>query len=121
MIIKAEQKFVRVSPIKLRAVARVVRKMDPDRAVLYLEQVNLRAALPLAKTLKTALANARNNLKVTDGMVVRELAIGEGPTFKRGMAASRGRYHPIHKKTAHIRVILETIEPKKGVKGGTKS
>lgn len=115
MLIKAEQKFIRMSPTKLRWVANAVRKMDPDRAVLYLESVPKRAAGPLAKTLKQALANARNSLSVADGLVIRELAVGEGPRYKRGMAASRGRYHPIVKKTAHIRVILETITPKKEV------
>lgn len=102
-----------MSPTKLRFVANAVRKMDPDRAVLYLENVTRKAGIPIAKTIKQALANARNNLKVTDGLVIRELAIGDGPTLKRGMAASRGQYHPIAKKTAHIRVILETVEKSK--------
>lgn len=121
MIIKAEQKFVRMSPTKLRYVANSVRRMDPDRAVQYLEQMPKRAASPIAKTLKQALANARNNLKVTDGLVVRELAVGDGPRYKRGMAVSRGQHHPIVKKTAHIRVILETLVPNKSIAGGKVS
>lgn len=109
MLVKAEQKYIRMSPTKLRFVANAVRNMNPDTAVLYLEKVNKFASVPIAKTIKQALANARNNLKITDKLVFHQLAINEGPTFKRGMAASRGQYHPIAKKTAHIRVVLKTI------------
>lgn len=113
MLIKAEQKFIRMSSTKLRFVANSIRKMDPDRAIAYLEYLPKRAGAPLAKTIKQALANARNNLKLTDNLVIRELSVGEGPRYKRGMAASKGQYHPIVKKTSHIRVILETVEKKK--------
>ncbi len=113
MLIKAEQKFIRMSSTKLRFVANSIRKMDPERAIAYLEYLPKRAGTPLVKTIKQALANARNNLKLTDNLVIRELSVGEGPRYKRGMAASKGQYHPIVKKTAHIRVILETVETKK--------
>lgn len=113
MLIKAEQKFIRMSSTKLRFVANSIRKMDPDRAIAYLEYLPKRAGAPLVKTIKQALANARNNLKLTGTLVIRELSVGEGPRYKRGMAASKGQYHPIVKKTAHIRVILETVEKRK--------
>lgn len=113
MLIKAEQKFIRMSSTKLRFVANSIRKMDPDRAIAYLEYLPKRAGAPLVKTIKQALANARNNLKLTGTFVIRELSVGEGPRYKRGMAASKGQYHLIVKKTAHIRVILETVEKRK--------
>lgn len=109
MLIKAEQRFVRMSPTKIRFVADTVRKVNsPTHAIALLEHVQKRAAQPVIKTLKQAVANAKNNFGLNpDDLVIRELMIGDGPTFKRWQPVSRGMAHPIAKKTAHIRVILE--------------
>ncbi|MDO8599929.1 MAG: 50S ribosomal protein L22 [bacterium] len=114
MLIKAEQKYIRVSPIKLRFVANMIKKSSsPQTAIAYLEHVQKSASVPLIKTLKQAVANATNNHGIMpDTLVIKQLMIGEGPTFKRWMAVSRGMAHPIAKKTAHIRVILENVEKK---------
>jgi large subunit ribosomal protein L22 len=111
MLIKAEQKFVRTSPTKLRFVAQTIKgNKNPEKALFYLESMNKLAAVPLAKTLKQAVANAKNNHGLNpDTLVIRELSIGEGPVYKRGIPVSRGRFHPIVKKTAHIRVIVEDV------------
>lgn len=110
MIIKAEQKYVRTSPQKLRLVARAIHKIDnPERAVGILAFSDKRAAKPLAKTLKSAIANAKNRSAVGD-LLIREIQISEGPTMKRWRAASRGMAHKILKRTSHIRIILETKE-----------
>lgn len=109
MLIKAEQRFVRMSPTKIRFVVEVIRKVNsPTRAIALLEHVQRRATSPVIKTLKQAVANAKNNFGLSpDGLVIRELMINDGPTFKRWRPVSRGTAHPIAKKTAHIRVILE--------------
>lgn len=119
MIIKAEQKYVRTSPRKLRLVANAVRKLSPALALVYLERINKRATLPLAKTIKQALANAKNNAGVDqNSLKIKELAINQGPVYKRAQPVSRGMAHPIAKRTSHIRVILEAKEE---TKVGTKS
>lgn len=114
MLITAKQKFVRTSPRKLRLVADMVRKVNsPHTAVAYLEQTQKRAALVLSKVIKTAIANAVNNLKVpTETLVLSQIQVGEGPTYKRGQPVSRGRFHAIAKRTSHITVLLETAESK---------
>ncbi len=118
MIIKAEQKYVRTSPRKLRLVADAVRGLSPFRALAYLEKINKRAALPLAKVIKQALANGKNNLGLSeDSLKIHELMINEGPVYKRARPVSRGMSHPIAKRTSHIRVILEAKEEKNGTKG----
>lgn len=110
MIIKSEQKYVRTSPQKLRLIARAISKIkDPEKAIGILAFLDKRAAKPLAKTLKTAIANAKNRSAVGE-LSVREIQIGEGPTMKRWRPASRGMAHKILKRTSHIRVILETKE-----------
>lgn len=129
MLIKAEQKFQRMSPRKLRAVAASIRGLkSPAAAIAQLEHVGKRAAGPLIKTIKQAQANAKNNLGVAEeGLKIQKLEIGEGPIYKRGRPVSRGRLHPIKKRTSHIKVILEAPasaaagkQEKKGGKGGTK-
>lgn len=116
MLIKAEQKYVRTSPRKLRLVADVVRGIKtPQQTLVYLEHLNRRAAKVISKVVKQALANATNNLNLkADSLRIKELQISGGPTLKRGQPVSRGRFHPILKRTSHITVILESEDVKKG-------
>lgn len=109
MKIKAEQKFIRTSPRKLRLVADVVRGLGPQEAIRQLEIIRKNAALPLAKVIKQAIANASNNLQINqNSLQISSIEINEGPTFKRWQAVSRGRAHSILKRTSHIKVVLET-------------
>lgn len=115
MLIVSKQKFARVSPRKLRLIASSIKKANsPEEAISYLELVPQKAAVVLAKVIKTAIANAKNNSKVEGVLKVKELQINQGPTLKRGIAVSRGRFHPIQKKTSHVTVILETEQQKDG-------
>ena len=119
MLIKAEQKFARTSPRKLRHVADSVRGVGSPQQVLdYLAQTPQRAGVVLAKVVKQALGNAKNNFGLNEeGLKIKEMVIGEGPTYKRGQPVSRGRFHPIMKRTSHIRIILESEDkPKSDVK-----
>lgn len=118
MIIKAEQKYIRMSPRKLRLVADVVRELDSPKMVLsYLENINKRAAQPISKVIKQAIANAKNNAGVTEGELrIKEIIINQGPVYKRFRPVSRGRAHGIKKRTSHIRVILETKIKKEKIK-----
>ncbi|OGY08350.1 MAG: 50S ribosomal protein L22 [Candidatus Blackburnbacteria bacterium RIFCSPHIGHO2_01_FULL_43_15b] len=117
MLITAKQKFVRTSPRKLRLMADGVRSLkSPQLAIIYLEQVPQRAAGVLSKVIKTAIANATNNLKLEgDRLKLHEIQIGEGPTYKRGQPVSRGRFHKIEKKTSHITVVLESTTQEKAL------
>lgn len=112
MLIKAEQKFVSTSPRKLRLVVDAVRKIrKPQEALAYLEHMNERAAKTVSKVIKQAIANATNNANLPiDSLIIGEIQVGDGPTYKRGRPVSRGRFHPIMKRTSHVRVILEAKE-----------
>jgi large subunit ribosomal protein L22 len=108
MKVVAESKYIRISPRKVRLVADSVRRLPPEEALTVLNAMNKRAAKPLIETLKQAVGNAVNNFKVDkDNLVIREIQIGEGPTFKRWRAAARGRAHRVLKRTSHVRVVLE--------------
>jgi len=105
------QRFVRMSPRKLRIVADVVRMMDAQKAIEILPFTGKRAAEPLSKVLKTAVANAKDQ-KIAGQLVVKEVQINEGPSLKRGRAASRGRWQPYKRHMSHIRIVLEEVEVK---------
>ncbi len=103
------QKFVRMSPRKLRIVADIVRNIEANKAIELLPFTSKRAAHPLAKVIRAAVANAKDR-KIEGELVVKEIQINEGPTLKRGRSVSRGRWHPYMRRMSHIRVVLETIE-----------
>lgn len=119
MLIKAEQKYLLASPKKVRVVVGAIKKLSPRLAVENLPLIGKRAAEPLAKVIKQAIANARNKGLSEDNLIFKEIQVGEGPRLKRGRPVSRGQWHPIKKRMCHIRVILTT--PEKGEKNGTKS
>lgn len=113
MQIKAESKFIRTSPRKIRLVADLIRGMNPDQAILTLTHLRKRAATPLLKTLKQAMANAVNNHNLAkDSLLIQSIEVNQGPTYKRWRPVSRGRAHSILKKTSHIKIILQSQEVK---------
>jgi large subunit ribosomal protein L22 len=115
------QKFIRMSPKKIRVVAYEIKNMTPLKAVDILPYIHKKAAEPLLKTIKSAIANAKMQGAKAQDLVFKEIQVGEGPRLKRGIAASRGRYHPILKRMSHIRVVLTVADKKKGVTNGAKS
>lgn len=100
----AIQKNITTSPRKLRLVADMVRKMNPNQALEILEFTNKAAALPLSKAIKTAIANTKGANQV----FFKSLEINEGPKLKRYRVgtAGRGRGRPYKKRMSHIKVIL---------------
>lgn len=122
MIIKAEQKYIRVSPRKLRLVADSISRLPPREALEQLSFMRKKAAVPVSKTIKQALANATKNLNLQEeSLRFESIQVNEGPTFKRWRAVSRGRAHPILKRTSHIKVLLTSIEePKETDKSQTR-
>src|SRR5258708_16819827 len=110
------QKFIRMSPKKIRVVGEGISKMSPEKAGEVLPYIGKRAAEPLQKTIKSAIANAMMQGVKREDLIFKDIQIGEGPRLKRGMAASKGRYHPIKKRMAHIRVelIVKTKVEEKG-------
>ena len=113
MEVKAEAKYIRTSPRKVRLVVETIKNLSPQRALDYLKFINKRAAKPLSKLIQSAIANAKNNfgLKPED-LKFKEIQVGEGPTLKRWRAISRGRAHPIMKRASHIKIILKSKKQK---------
>ena len=105
---KATQKYLLMSPRKIRLVVGVIKKMKPTEAVEKLPFVQKRAGAEVAKVIKAAIAAAKNAGVSDTDLIFKEIQIGEGPRLKRGKAASRGMWHPFKRRMSHIRVVLTT-------------
>lgn len=108
---KATQKYLLMSPRKIRLVVGVIKKMKPSEAVEKLPFVQKRAGAELAKVIKSAIASAKAQGVSETDLVFKEIQIGEGPRLKRGNPVSKGQWFPIKKRMSHIRVILVSNKP----------
>lgn len=107
----AVAKSIRISPYKVRAVLNVIRGKKYADAVVYLENLNKSASLPILKVLKSAGANAENNKGVpTNTLYVSKCFADEGVIMKRYMARARGSASSLYKRTSHITICLNSIE-----------
>lgn len=117
-------RFARISAFKAREVTREIQGLPVQQALDLLAFTPKKAAGLVAKTLKSAVANAENNHQArTEALVIREAVVGEGPTFKRFQPKARGSAGPIRKRTSHIRIILTDeieIKSREKAKGGKK-
>lgn len=111
MEVKAKLKFIRMSSTKIRLVANLIRKLPVAKALDQLQFINKLAARPVAKLIKSAMANAEHNFElVKDNLFIKEITVGEGPTLKRSMPRAHGRATPIRKRTSHINLVLGEIK-----------
>ena len=103
-------RWARIAPRKARLVADLVRGMPVNDAIAVLENHPRRGAKLLHKVLKSALANASNDLDVDlNALVVSEASVDMGPLLggrPRWRPRAMGRATPIRKRTSHLRVAL---------------
>lgn len=122
MEVKAITRYVRVQPRKVRIVADEVRGMTAISAAHKLRFHKSKGAQMLRKTLISAMANAAENFNLApEALKIAAITIDEGPRLKRMQARAMGRGNRIIKKTSHITVVVEDVEPTAVVKAhGTK-
>jgi large subunit ribosomal protein L22 len=113
--VRSYAKGVDLTPRKVSLVAALVRGRSVADALVILDHVPKRAALPVKKAIESAKANATNNHNL-DGktLEITTLSVTAGARLKRFKPASRGRALPFQKKSSHILVELSGAEkPKK--------
>lgn len=104
---KAEAKYIRISPRKARLVADLVRGLLVEKAINILRFTPNKGAGIVSKVLHSAVANANQRSGVNiDSLRVSKIFVDEGPTWKRFMPRSQGRANKICKRTSHITVVL---------------
>jgi large subunit ribosomal protein L22 len=107
---KAIAKYIRISPYKVRAVLDLIRGKSYREAMAILENLNKSSSLPILKVVKSAGANAENNLSLNkDELFVAECFADQGSTLKRFMPKAHGRAGGLLKRTSHITVILDVV------------
>jgi large subunit ribosomal protein L22 len=107
MNIQAVAKNVRVSPRKVRLVADAIRNLGVIDAMNLLQAQEQQAAKSLAKTLKSAVANAVNNAKLdSTNLFISTIMVNQGQSFKRFRPSTRGRIHPYKKRGSNITIIV---------------
>jgi len=110
MQVKAEGKYIRISPYKLRPIADVVRGKSLAESQAYLKAHMTKKVRSILKVLDSAYANARNLHKDIDSpemLVVKKIFVDQGPVFKYYTPAAMGRAAVQRRRLSHITVILE--------------
>ena len=104
---KAIAKYVRTSPRKAGQICSLVRGKNVDEALAILKYMPQKSAGIIAKVVKSAAANAENNMNMDPKKpYVSEVYANQGPTLKRFMPRAQGRATGIRKRTSHIGVVV---------------
>jgi len=112
MVSKAQAKYLRISPTKLRLVADLVRGKMAEEGMNMLPFLNKRGATFVYKALKSAIANAVNHEGTPvkeDELIISKIEINGGPTMARFKAGAQGRVKPFKHRTSHILIELDRI------------
>jgi len=109
---RAIQRTTRQSPYKMRLVIDQIRGLMVNEALALLKFSKKHAAVQIAKTLESAVANAEqaaraaNSSVDVDALFVKKAIINEGPKLKRWTPAAMGRATPVHKRTSHVEIVV---------------
>src|SRR5215470_10881135 len=105
---KAEARYIRTSPQKIRLVVDLIRGQKAGDAINILRSVNKRIAPSVEKVLRSAIANAENRSTDVDvdALVVTEAYVNEGPRMKRIRPAPMGRAYRYQRRMSHIVVAV---------------
>ena len=104
---RAVAKYVRVAPRKARLVVDQIRNKTVAQALELLQFNQRAAAVPVAKVLNSAVANAENNHGLRGAeLVIKAAYVDEGPTLKRFRPRAKGSASRINKRTSHITVVV---------------
>ncbi len=110
MELTAKVKNLRMSARKVRLVVDLIRKMPINQALNQLRFINKKAAEPVIKLIKTALADAEHNFNLeASNLKIKEIKVDEGITMKRWMPRAFGRATQIRKRTCQVSLLLTEI------------
>jgi len=111
MKVRAVAKDVGISPQKVRLVINMVRGKKVNEALTILSFLPTPTAKAVAKTIKSAVANAENNFQMSPAdLRITDIFADQGHTLKRFRPQSRGRISPILKRSSHITVFVNEEE-----------
>ena len=94
----------------MRLVANIIKRKPVNEAEAQLMLHARRAAQPILKLLRSAIANAKNKKMDVTKLFVADVRVDQGPMLKRWMPRAQGRATPIHKNTSHVIIVLQEGE-----------
>lgn len=101
-------KYVRMSSMKIGIVLDLIRDKNVNEAFAILQYTPKDAADVVSKVLKSAVANAENNLNLdVNRLYVADAFTGQGPTLKRFRPHAQGRAFKIKKRTSHVTLVVK--------------
>ena len=104
----ATLKYARISSIKVKIVADLIRGKDADEALAIVKFTPKASSEVIEKLLKSAIANAENNHGMKhEKLYVAEIYANQGPTLRRIRPAAKGSAVRIRKRTSHITIVLK--------------
>src|SRR5713226_6565813 len=109
---KAHLRSLRMAPRKVARVASLVSGKPVGSALNILMFTSRAAAMPVAKLIRSALANATDLSKGqvdVDSMYIKAISVDQGTTMRRYMPRAMGRATRINKKSSHIHVVLVEV------------
>ena len=107
----AKARFIRYSPYKLRPVADVIRGKNAQFALHWLATHATQRTADIAKALKSAVANAAQQGNFApDQLIVKDLRIDQGPTFRYFKPGAMGRATILRKRFSHILAVVVPVK-----------
>lgn len=111
----AKGRYLRISPLKLRKVVKIIRGRKLDDALSILKILPQKAAHMTYKVLFSAKANFKNRFPDAGdpALKIDAITVDQAPILKRMMPRARGRADILHKMSSHLTVIVSEAESKK--------
>jgi len=114
----AKDNTIRVSPLKLANITRLIVNLKASKAINQLKFSQKRISMHVLKVLNAAIANAENNKQLDiDNLFVREAYVGKSLSMKRFRPRAKGRASSIVKPFSKLTIILEERKNSKSEKG----
>jgi len=114
----AKDNTIRVSPLKLGNITRLIVNLKASKAINQLKFSQKRISMHVLKVLNAAIANAENNKQLDiDNLFVREAYVGKSLSMKRFRPRAKGRASSIVKPFSKLTIVLEERKSSKSEKG----
>ena len=109
--VKAQLKYLRISPKKVRLATGILKGLSFKEAQAQLKNLNKKSSGPLLKLLMSAVANAEHNYGLRkEDLYISKILVDPGPSLKRYRPRARGSVFPIFKRTSHVTIFLSPLK-----------
>ena len=113
----AKDNTIRVSPLKLGNITRLIVNLKASKAINQLKFSQKRISMHVLKVLNAAIANAENNKQLDiDNLFVKEAYVGKSLSMKRFRPRAKGRASSIVKPFSKLTIVLEERKNSKSEK-----